>query len=229
MCVPSGGGDCGSGIRVSVSRGDRIFTLLSVAHDPNLPVSQWPTETLATDVAWDPTITYDTAASNAALREPYNASIYQFEQATDFAMAGNPPAPWVAHSGGTVHISGALTKGTTSEDVTIKITHIPANNDFCTAAASMSAKVNAPSLAAPGAPLARVAVNGILAPTSSAGGFASNTALAPTANPNLFTRALSPNSASTTAVFSETYAGDTSFNSQAIISTSTFSQTTSSS
>ncbi len=126
-CVPNAGSGCGgSGIRTAVHRGDRIYTTLAPLHDPSTPPEQLFKEAVGNDVSWAPTIAYDApSAPAAALLEPYNMPIYNFDQRADFQLVGRPPAPWVAHSGGTVHIDGMFNKGTISDDVIVRITLIP--------------------------------------------------------------------------------------------------------
>ncbi len=130
-CVPSGAsscvasGNCGcdiSGITVSVSAGDRIYTLIAPPNDPSGPTSQLGLESIDNQVNWGTTITYAQFSSNASLREPYGSSAYQFNQITDFREVAGPNTPWTASAQGTVTVQASIAnKMTTSDDATILV------------------------------------------------------------------------------------------------------------
>lgn len=107
-CAPGPGGSCGGGLELDVSAGDRLYFLASAQE-----------ETSADDLLWAPRVTYSGRDPEAV--EPYGASVFTFDAAADFRLAGPPGGGWAALASGRVRVLGALTKQTTSDDVVASV------------------------------------------------------------------------------------------------------------
>ena len=110
-CVPSAGNGCDpAGLTFAVTGGDRLYFKASALNNQ-----------LNDELSWAPTITYQVAPADLALLEPTGSPIFRFSQADDFRLAGPPNPSWMASARGVVRISGAVTKDTTPDDITIEI------------------------------------------------------------------------------------------------------------
>ncbi|HSF43824.1 MAG TPA: SpvB/TcaC N-terminal domain-containing protein [Thermoanaerobaculia bacterium] len=107
-CEPGPGGSCGGGLELDVAAGDRLYFLASAKE-----------ETSADDLLWAPRVTYTGRDPEAV--EPYGASVFTFDAAADFRLAGPPGGGWVAPASGRVRVLGALTKQATSDDVVASV------------------------------------------------------------------------------------------------------------
>lgn len=132
--TPSTG--CGSGRTILVTAGDRIYfradSIDSIDDDA---------------VTWDPVISYqdltDDAGNNPqpvtaaqhALQEPINTGAFDFNQTTDFRLAGKPAPLWKDDSAGapgdtqntvSIEITGTVVKPITTDAVTFQILKFPA-------------------------------------------------------------------------------------------------------
>ncbi|HEU4730906.1 MAG TPA: SpvB/TcaC N-terminal domain-containing protein [Kofleriaceae bacterium] len=125
-CVPAPGNGCGGGLPLSVAADDRIFTQLEAVGAP-----------AGTDVAWDPTITYQVDPALAGLREPHGPLIYRFSQRDDHRLAGRPSVQFLASASGTVAISGTVQKAPTSDDVLVQVVKRDARDQNPTVLASV--------------------------------------------------------------------------------------------
>ena len=126
---------CGSGRTIFVKAGDRVYfradSIDSIDDDA---------------VTWDPLISYSdltdasgnnpqTAAIQHQLQEPTNTGTFDFNQATDFRLAGKPAPIWRDDSAGatgdaantvTVEITGTIVKPITTDAVTFQVLKFPA-------------------------------------------------------------------------------------------------------
>ncbi|HET7505672.1 MAG TPA: SpvB/TcaC N-terminal domain-containing protein [Kofleriaceae bacterium] len=125
-CVPAPGNGCGGGLPLSIADDDRIFTQLEAVGAP-----------AGTDVAWDPTITYQVDPALAGLREPHGPPIYRFSQRDDHRLAGRPSVAFVASASGTVSIGGTLHKLPTSDDVLVQVVKRDAHDQNSTVLANV--------------------------------------------------------------------------------------------
>jgi RHS repeat-associated protein len=154
--TPSSG--CGTGRTISVKAGDRIYfrsnSIDSIDDDA---------------VTWDPVVSYqdvtDDAGNNLqpvsaaqhALQEPINTGAFDFNQTTDFRLAGKPAPLWRDDSAGaignaanavTVEITGTIVKQTTPDAVRVQVLKYPANVNPPTAPTDITPSVLAAPLTA---------------------------------------------------------------------------------
>src|SRR5205085_10870365 len=127
-CTPDVNGGCSGSppLKIDVKVGDHVQTKLEPLHDPNptAPIRQYSLETINNDILWNPIITYTSTTVGGPVTPPYlsepnGPAIYQFDQAADFRLAGQPGLSWVANSDGRVKITGDITKNTTSDEVKV--------------------------------------------------------------------------------------------------------------
>ena len=109
--MPSAGNGCDpAGLTFAVTGGDRLYFKASALNNQ-----------LNDELSWAPTITYQVAPADLALLEPTGSPIFRFSQVDDFRLAGPPNPSFTASARGVVRVSGAVTKDTTPDDITIEI------------------------------------------------------------------------------------------------------------
>jgi RHS repeat-associated protein len=146
-CIPTlnaGQFVCGTaGLQFQVNRGDGVYVLALVHHDPTLTgtalVQELGRETVGNQIQYAPTISYMNAPANSgSLREAYGGHVYQFSQADDFRAYGGAVSQFTASADGQVHVDTSvgtvLAKSTTSDDATatVVLSHTDANGVLTT-------------------------------------------------------------------------------------------------